>query len=289
MITVRLIGGLGNQMFQYAYGRRLSLKKNEKLKLDLTFLLSRIPRKNFTFRDYELDIFNIKPNFTFLSKVALYFKDYVFILQIIINKISIFFLKDSVFDEVKDSVDLEKRALKTTNNIYLSGLFDREEHFLDIKQIIIDDFSFKKDLEGSNRELADNIKSVNSVSLHIRRGDQVELGYTICESDYYQKAIDYIYKSTKNPVFYIFSDEPYWVKDNLKISTEYYVVDNNKGCDSYIDMRLMSLCKHNIIANSTFSWWGAWLNANDDKIVIAPKEYSDSRKGAIPINWLKIE
>lgn len=288
MITIKLIGGLGNQMFQYAYGRKLSLKKGEKLKMDLTFLLSRMPRKNFIFRDYELDIFNIQAKPTFLSMVAVYFNNYVFILQFFLNKLSNFFKKDSVLDEVINPINLEERILRSTHNVYLSGLFNRVEYLSDIEQIIRKDFSFKKQLEGKNKELADSINLINSISIHIRRCDLVSLGYTISESDYYQKAIDYICKKVKEPIFYIFSDEPEWVKENLKIPVKYYIVDNNKGKNSYIDMRLMSLCKHNIIANSTFSWWSAWLNTNDNKIVIAPKEYSDIFVWLIPGNWLKI-
>jgi hypothetical protein len=287
MITIKLIGGLGNQMFQYAYGRRLSIKKGEKLKLDLTFLLSRIPRKALAFRDYELDVFNINADFTLLSRIAFRFNNYMLIPQLIKNKISKFFFKDSVLDEVIDSTILEQRALQTKHNIYVSGLFDNLKYLSEIESEIKKDFSPKKELIGRNKQLAKEITNTNAIALHIRRGDQVGNGDSISESDYYQRAVDYISQNTVNPVFYIFSDEPEWVEKNLKISGQSVIVNNNKNHEAYIDMILMSFCKHHIIANSTFSWWGAWLCANQNKIVVIPKKYADTHRGLVLANWLK--
>lgn len=289
MITVKLIGGQGNQMFQYAYGRKISILKKEKLKLDITFLLSRIPRKDFTFRRYELEVFNIEADLTMLSKIALYFHNYTFIFQIMKNKLSRLLLKESVLNELENYLDLEKKALNVHHDIYLSGLFVDEKSVSSIDEVIRKDFSYKEKLDGSNKIIADNIQKTNSISLHIRRGDLVSLGYTICNSNYYQNAIDYMCKNIENPTFFIFSDDSDWVKKHLKIKQKHVIVDKNIGNKSYIDMRLIELCKHNIIANSTFSWWGAWLNNNPNKIVIVPKLYSDNHPNMIPSNWLRFE
>ncbi len=295
MITVKLIGGLGNQMFQYACARRLALKRGVELKLDLTFLLHRLPRKDFTFRNYGLNIFNIKENFTFLSRVALYFNNSVFVISFIISRLIKFFYPNYMVEEI-DPRCFESKILNLGKNAYLSGILAHEKYFLDVEEIIRKDFIFKKPLVGKNKELAGMINSTNSVSLHIRRGDHVHSSYapseiaeknTLC---YYQKARDYILEKISNPVFFIFSDDPSWAKENLKISAK-TVVDNNTGDSSYIDMQLMSLCKHNIISFSTFSWWAAWLNNNPQKIVIAPKKWNNFNKyghGIFTNSWIEL-
>ena len=140
------------------------------------------------------------------------------------------------------------------------------------------------------------ISQTNSVSLHIRRGDYVSNQKTnqthgTCDLDYYQRCITEIEKEVENPYFFVFSDEIEWVKENLKINHPAEYVDQNTGDKSYEDMRLMSQCKHNVIANSSFSWWGAWLNSYPDKIVFAPKRWfaSDKHntKDLIPEGWKK--
>ncbi len=287
MITIKLIGGQGNQMFQYAYGRRISLIKGEKLKLDTSLLLCRIPRKNFTFRDYELGVFNIKAELTTLSKLAFYFNNSIFILQILKNRLLKLFFDDIIFNEIQDNDNLDKKIIKSKRNIYISGLFNKEQYLSEIEDALRQDFTFKDKLTGFNAEMAEKIQNTNSVSLHIRRGDLIKLGYAIDKTDYYKKAVDYINRKVGNPTFFIFSDDIEWVKTNLKIIDNYFLIDKNKGKNSYIDMHLMSLCKHNIIANSTFSWWGAWLNKNKDKIVTTPKEYSDTQDYMMSKAWIR--
>lgn len=132
-------------------------------------------------------------------------------------------------------------------------------------------------LSGENKIISDEIRKTNSVSLHIRRGDYITSKITnkfhgTCCLGYYKKAMKLINKKVKNPKYFVFSDDIYWVKKNLEIKNAFYV-DDNVGDKSYIDMQLMSMCKHNIIANSSFSWWAAWLNNNPNKIVIAPKKW----------------
>jgi hypothetical protein len=286
MITIKLIGGLGNQMFQYCYGRKISLLKKEKLALDTTFLNSRLKRKNFTLRNYELDVFNIEAKVTTLSNLSIFINDYLFLIQMFKNKISFFLNKDSVLDEHIHKTNLEKKVLSNRTNTYISGLFDQEKHARSIDTIIRRDFSLKKPLNENNNMVLEKIKGTNSVSLHIRRGDLVHLGYTISESEYYLRAVNYVNDMIPEPFYYIFSDDPVWVKNNLRLGNASYIVSINFKEDSHLDMYLMSQCKHNIIANSTFSWWGAWLNENQNKIVIAPKAYSDEHPGMMPKEWI---
>ena len=152
------------------------------------------------------------------------------------------------------------------------------------------------ELSEKNKNILEEIKKRNSISIHIRRGDYVNdinakkiLGDN-CNLLYYQKAIEYIYSVITSPFFYIFSDEPEWVKNNFSFLENSLIIDWNKGKDSWQDMMLMSHCKHNIIANSSFSWWGAWLNNNNNKIVIAPKKWFNTFEAPyiVPNEWIRI-
>lgn len=182
------------------------------------------------------------------------------------------------------------------DNCYLEGYWQSERYFKEFSNIIRADFEFKAPISASNNELAVQIVNTNAVSMHIRRGDYISNKkntsiYSVCSLDYYRLAIATVTEKVTNPVFYIFSDDIPWVKSNLTIKAHNVFVDHNKGAESYNDMRLMSLCQHNIIANSSFSWWGAWLNKNPEKIVIAPnKWFSNNTNDAdlIPENWIRL-
>lgn len=162
------------------------------------------------------------------------------------------------------------------------GYFQSEKYFIDYSQRIRQSFTFKNKPDELNSEMLNRIKETESISLHIRRGDYVSnltanSEHGLCSIDYYKKAVEYIKSKTEsrgNRCFFLFSDDPIWVKENMMfLGDEMVVVDFNTGEKSYEDMRLMSMCKHNIIANSSFSWWAAWLNNNPDKIVIAPDKW----------------
>jgi len=179
---------------------------------------------------------------------------------------------------------------------YLSGYWQSEKYFLDAAPVIRADFTFKSPLVGSNMVLAEQICKVNSVSLHVRRGDYASNPKTmathgLCSLDYYRAAIRYVSARVEQPEFFVFSDDVNWVNDNLKMDFPCQYVDNNCGADSYNDMHLMSLCRHQIIANSSFSWWGAWLNSNTDKIVIAPGKWfanGNNTADLLPQGWVSL-
>ncbi len=161
---------------------------------------------------------------------------------------------------------------------YLSGYWQSERYFSDAAAQIRDDFTFRLPLEGMNAELAGQMSHAGSVSLHVRRGDYVSNPRTAathgaCSLDYYQAAIRHVAERVPQPRFFIFSDDIAWVRANLNIEFPCVHVQHNRGAESYNDMRLMSLCRHHIIANSSFSWWGAWLNQSMDKIVVAPQRW----------------
>jgi hypothetical protein len=179
-----------------------------------------------------------------------------------------------------------------TNNVYLSGYFQSEKYFKNIQSKIKDDFSFP-DL---NLIEVNDIERFNSVSVHIRRGDYLENSNTyethgICSLNYYYKALEIIKSKVKNPVFYIFTDDIEWVKVHFNLE-EFQFISGKGYCD-FEELGIMSKCRHNIIANSSFSWWAAWLNRYQKKIVIAPeywfKKIEYFNNDIVPNNWLKID
>lgn len=271
MIIVRLIGGIGNQMFQYALGRCLAQKNNTELKLDISDFYKYPDRK------YMLDIFNIE------AKIAT---------QDEINE-----LKSRNYVKEKNSY-FDETILNLPDNIYLEGYWQSEKYFKDIEDIIRKEFSFKEQPDEKNQKVLDNINNTNSVCIHFRRGDytsslRTKLFHGFCSNNYYKNGMKIIQKNVTSPHFFIFSDEPEWVREHLKINYEFSVVDINPPEKGYEDLRLMLNCKHFIIANSTFSWWGAWLASNPRKNVIAPKKWfgiiSPNRKINPSLEiWLKI-
>ena len=293
MIIVKLKGGLGNQMFQYAAGKRLSLIRNTVLKLDLDFLRDRRPKENFTPRDYSLDCFNIKSRIATEKEIKRYRSfsnqsNIFYSLRNYIKPYNFYFERDFHYNP---------EVLGLPKNTYLDGYFQCEKYFKDIQGVIRNEFTFKKAPDAANQKFLEEILITNSVGLHIRRGDFVSnlstnLFHGICSIDYYYESMEYLRSKLKNPIFYIFSDDMDWVKQNLIGQMSLRYVDINKPENGSSDLRLMANCKHNIIANSSFSWWGAWLNQNPGKLVIAPQRWF-SRKdinsiNVIPESWIRL-
>ncbi|WMW24308.1 alpha-1,2-fucosyltransferase [Methanolobus sediminis] len=290
MIIVKLMGGLGNQMFQYAAGRRLALEHNTILKLDLSFLLDRTPRENFTYRPYELDVFNIQGEIASPSEINKFAPANNNIFNYIKQKLKI----SKIITEPHFHFD--KGILSSPDNSYLDGYWQSEKYFKEIRDIIHTDFTFKVKPTNINQKLANEIGFCESVSIHIRRGDYVSNPETkklhgYCSLEYYEKAIKKICCYVENPHFFIFSDDPDWAEDNLIYDCPIKFVTHNDSEKGYEDLRLMSLCKHNIIANSSFSWWGAWLNKNPEKIVLSPEKWfndsSINTDDLVPDNWIR--
>ncbi len=284
MLIIQLSGGLGNQMFQYAAGKAQALRLNTDLYLDKTHFLT-TPLGKVNLRQYELSQFSFNqkfkhPNFHWIKK-------YLKVKQVYNG------FKTYIDPHVHFNADFFKISDKT----YIEGFFQSEKYFNDYSSEIRSDFKFKNPPQGLNLELFNKIQSLNAISVHVRRGDYVNNPETlkshgICGLDYYQNAVELIVSKVEKPYFFLFSDEPEWVQQNLKLDYPYEVISHNKGESSFEDMRLMSVCKHNIVSNSSFSWWGAWLNNNFNKTIIAPKSWFinpdwDS-KDIIPDSWIKI-
>jgi hypothetical protein len=297
MIIVKLMGGLGNQMFQYAAARRLADHHNTELKLDLSFLESR--QSPCTPRSYELFHFNIKAAIATSREVAEITgrgKNQLESTLVRLRQAAGFaLLHRNVFSERHFHFD--PAVLDLSDNIYLEGYWQSERYFEDIENTIRKEFTVRCSLSGKNRELADKIQSTNSVSLHVRRGDFVGNPLTMethgfCEPQYYKRCVVEIAERVVNPHFFLFSDEPAWARNNFRISFPVTIIDHNPPDKGFEDLRLMSLCKHNITANSTFSWWGAWLNADTRKIILAPAEWLKDKRhdtsDILPDGWLEI-
>ena len=292
MIITKLIGGLGNQMFQYAAGRRAAYVNNTELKFDI---IGYENQEGITPRKYMLHIFNIRASIAIKQEIKLFNMSSKNRVQRNIYRIILFILRRHYIRQKTTGFTTE--FLTIPDDSYLDGYWGSEKYFKDIENIIRKDFTFKDKPDEVNQQMISRIKNCDSVSIHIRRGDYVNDKRTnqfhgVCDLKYYLKAIALIAKKVKNPQFFVFSDDPQWAKQNLILKFSCIYVDHNTGKKDYEDMRLMSYCQHNIIANSSFSWWGAWLNTNKDKIVIAPKKWFNDKsintKDLIPNSWIKI-
>ena len=293
MIIAHLIGGLGNQMFQYAASRALSLERDLPLYLDVQDF------EGYSLHNgYELNrVFNIDTQIAgkVELKEVLNWRAYTPIRK------KLYRPQLSKFRGMRMFVDTQftswRQINEVPNDCYLMGNWQTEHYFNNFQAIIRSDFSFRMQPVGLNAALTEQIGRDMAVSLHVRRGDYVanssSLAYHgLCSVVYYQHAIRYISDRVDNPIFFIFSDDIDWVKENLHIKYPCHYIDHNKGNESYNDMRLMSLCKHHIIANSSFSWWGAWLNPWTDKIVVAPKRWvltDFDTSDILPASWIKME
>lgn len=275
MITVQLNGGLGNQMFQYSAGRAVSLQHNVPLALDITHC------KRNPARPYKLCNFKVAGEVVEESPLIIKLKSILH--------------PQSLFKE--QSFYYDPSILDCHDDVYLQGYWQSEKYFKGIEKIIREDFTLSEEPDYLNQQMIDKIRNCEAVSLHIRRGDYVSNPETtayhgICSEEYYRGAVSKLENYVKNPHFFVFSDDPSWVKEKLDIRHSTTIVDFNGSEKDYEDMRLMSLCKHHIIANSSFSWWGAWLSNNPQKIVVAPKQWFNKpdikTQDLIPGTWFRL-
>ena len=258
MVTVNLMGGLGNQLFQYAYSRALAAQGRD-------VYLTNIQVANATdHRVYSLDGFNTVArlyNPPPIGAAPLY----------------------------ESGIPFDEKMLNVPEPTIIYGYFQTERYFLNIASQIRKELTLKNPLSEKAQRLADEIQNCESVSFHVRRGDYLQLQafHGMVGLDYYASAFGHILSRIfpKRPVSYIFSDDPQWCKQNLPGTV---VETGNK----FEDLHLMSLCRHNIIVNSSFSWWAGWLNTNPNKIVVAPKRWFSSKdldsRDVIPNGWIQL-
>jgi hypothetical protein len=279
-IIVKYNGGLGNQIFQWAAGTTLAKMLDTDLRFDMSFFKKRYARP------YQMDIFeNIELQPSNDIRTGLYWS---------LRKVKNFksFLGLNIYHEKMSCFDEDFKKIQ--DNIFVEGFFQSERYF--DPQLVLDLLKFKNPPQGLNHELSQAMQAENSVSLHVRRGDYVKKAhnkkvFNELTSEHFKKACEIIFEKVPNPRFYVFSDDPTWTKENIPMENAVYI-SHNEGAHSWEDLRLMSLCKHNIIANSSFSWWGAYLNKNPEKVVIAPKVWfldpAFTNENICPPAWLRL-
>ena len=286
---MRLKGGLGNQLFQYALGRHLSIIRNTPLQLDTSSY------KTDTLREYRLDSFQI--NVRHSDKLPFFSTEgRARHLNSIIQGIrGIFYKSYQIIKEKNFSFDAT--ILDCSEDAYLDGFWQSEKYFSSIAQTIRKDLRLNNSIQGPLQEIAEQIQTTNSISIHVRRGDYVLNPTTtayhgVCGIEWYESAVKLIKDKVNQPTFFIFSDDYAWAKENLQFQSPAVFITPSPEGQECNDMHVMSLCKHNIIANSSFSWWGAWLNANPEKIVIAPKNWfiagPKNTQDLIPDSWFRV-
>ena len=289
MIVVKLMGGLGNQMFQYAFGRALETHLNYKVFYDRSWFY-----QNFagtTPRKLELDTFDLylqyikykKPIFTgTIGRLIKFLKQAI--------NLGSQYIKVNEETFVPDQINGK-------NNYYFDGYWQDPQYFEGIRETILKDFSFSELKNPEDADLQDQITTCESVAVHIRRGDYINNPainqfHGTCSFEYYKKAAEYFVSKVPNTNFFLFTDDPDFVKTNFGFLPNATLVSNNSR--SEIDeLNLMHSCKHFIIANSSFSWWGAWLSQNLERIVIAPKQWfnnveANDKCKIVPENWVRI-
>jgi hypothetical protein len=283
MAIIFLTGGLGGQMLQYAFYRYLIRKLGKNVYLDAS---------SKTLNDHTgFELLRLFPNIRIENKI----NDPYLIKRIKHILFSTFYKYNFWFIAKDKNMDVRERIFHEI--IYL-GYWFQCGYINDMREQMLTDFEFIPFDEQQNIELAEQIRASNSVGVHIRRGDFYKTAATrallggICTIDYYKAAIKRIKETCEAPVFFVFSNEMDWVKENLQFDTDVFFIDWNTGQNSFRDMQLMSICKHNIIANSSFSWWGAFLNKNQDKIVIAPSKWINGadifNSWIISDSWIKL-
>lgn len=287
MIVIKIFGGLGNQMFQYAFSFGFHLQ-GKRVKYDLSAFVTS------SFHN-GLELENVFPAIK-LQRA---------------NKRDMFYYVESYFDEHRQKqfrLKPSRYSFNETNgyeftliedlynfdDIYLTGYWQHAGYFEHCSEELMNAFSFKTIEvcdDHVNYLLASKIRHSNSVGVHVRRGDYLQSPmHRVLSMDYYDAAIEYIRSKVVNPLFFVFSDDQMFARDHFN-GKDFVIVDNNKGISSYRDLQLMRMCKYKIIANSTFSWWAAWLNKNANKIVVTPEKWFTNGKnvsGLLLSEWIKM-
>lgn len=295
MIIVRLSGGMGNQMFQYAFGRNLAIKNNVPLGLDTAMLQDRTPHpafQKFVFRNYDLEIFNIQAEVVPQTKIPFVHRNFFS------GKINLYFkyfcMKFIPFKGKEKHFQFDKAALNFGPDTYIAGDWQSPKYFEGIEDVIRKDFTLEDPLSEKSKELLNNISSCTSVAINVRRADFVTSSFHgTFGSEYYDNAIAYLSTQISIDKIFVFSDDMKWCEENLKFEFQTVFVGHEYAGRKFSEyLSLMSSCKHFVIPNSSFGWWAAWLSGSKDKIVIAPKRWFADEKinttDLIPNEWIRL-
>jgi hypothetical protein len=290
VIVVRLKGGLGNQMFQYALGRALQHRRGDELRLDVTYLLGDSVFKWDVPRTYDLDVFQIQPAFSYIPRLLRRARRTAAEAEAVPRSQT--FVEEKEFGFHPEILDL------TAPNLYLDGYWQSESYFAEIQDQLRGAFQFRIPLSPAGRAMAESIASVNSVCVNVRRGDYITsessrnaLGFM--GEDYYCRGIDWIKANVPDPHLLINSDDMPWSREHLRFDLPTtYLDEGYAGWKFGEQLQLMTMCKHFLIPNSTFAWWAAWLAGHDGKLVVCPRRWfrnqSIDSKDLIPPSWVTL-
>ncbi|MFY9487690.1 MAG: alpha-1,2-fucosyltransferase [Solirubrobacterales bacterium] len=283
MITARLTGGMGNQMFQYAAARSLAERSGVPLRLDLTFF------RGHKSRDFALRLFALNTKTVSSGFVPTITQHY----PRIDDAITSMRFRGKVVREKHFHFDDQ---LKTTREqAYLIGFWQSEQYFSDVAGVLRGEFKPQR-LSEPAAAFARRIAERPSVSVHARRGDYVNdpiaaKRHGVCSVDYYERALGHVLERVPDATPFVFSDDPAWSAENLPLPENAVIVSAESGA-AHEEIHLMSLCSHNIIANSSFSWWGAWLGKGSGRIVVAPSAWfagsENDTRDLIPDSWVRL-
>lgn len=301
MIIVKLMGGLGNQLFQYAFGTSLAHKLNQETVYDISWFIHERTRS------LKLDSLGLSLKYKTAGSIYAIFKKsaiYCSARSKLIRSFkplqkleAIYDFKTSLSCTIVKENDFEIERIKNDKNYYFDGYWQNPEYFEGIREGILKDLSFSELTNPEDSNLRDQILNSESVAIHIRRGDYANDSKTnqyfgTCSIEYYQKAAEHILSKQSNAKFFLFTDDSDFAKANFGFLPNTTVVSNAARSD-IDELNLMHLCKHFIIANSSFSWWGAWLSQNPEKIIIAPEKWyknaeADKSCKIVPENWVRL-
>jgi len=294
MLLSNIIGGLGNQMFQYAVGRACSIRTGMELRLATDMFEGYTLHQGFELKR----VFDVPASVASAEDIrsVLGWKRSV-PLRRIIGRLNWNILSGPKF-VVEGAARTRELCDGGQRSFYLQGYWQSERYFRDCEREIRADFTFGRQLSSKNSERLDAIRSSQSVSIHVRGADYLSNAknrsiYAKCGTQYYTAAIRHMRERLPAARFFVFSDDRAWVQEVLQQECpEMEIITDNKGPESYVDMQLMSACKNHVIANSTFSWWAAWLNDNPDKIVIAPARWYEGgldEAELVPEQWMRLQ
>lgn len=291
MIFVKIHYGLGNQLFQYALARRISVERKIPFKIDASFysLSAGNDQQN---RGYELSKFTVVERMA-TDKDLQRFKGPSLYRRLSgwFDRLRPYYLRSVVYEQ---QPSFDPNILRIRSGAYLHGYWQNEKYFNTIEDVLREDLRFKDEPDSVNKSILKKIRSTqSSVAIHIRRGDYLTDKTVIsllhpCPMAYYQAAIDHLVNVVGDPFFFIFSDDPEWVEANFKVEHPHFFVSGYNANQPVEELRLMSSCNHFIIANSSFSWWAAWLGKAQDKIVVAPKLWFRSGLNIACAGWIKL-
>lgn len=285
MIIAKLQGGLGNQMFQYATAKNIA--NGKPVYFDLGFLNQhKVSTATFTSRQFELTIFKNIQFKTAGKLTARLILNY----NVLFKFVKRIIMPDTAIIQQSEKNELINLQALKSKTIYLDGYFQNEDYFKNIRQVLLHDFQFPQISEDRKKAIKN---AVIPVSVHVRRGDYLQPAinafHGLVPISYYQQAKAKLETLVTNPFYFVFSDDPEWCTQNFSFFGENTTIMPFPSDNNWEDMYLMSICKHNIIANSSYSWWGAWLNQNADKVVIAPQKwFSSVNTDIIPPQWIRI-